>query len=414
MTATVPPLPRLAAMLALRTVVQPYAWGRTDGMAPHLGTPATGRPEAELWVGTHPGGPATVEGEDRTLASLIASDPTRFLGADLAAKGLTALPFLLKVLAIGSPLSLQAHPSADQAEEGFAREETAGVALADPRRTYRDPNPKPEALVALVDTWALCGFRTPDTARELASALDLPALAPLLDRLDGPDGIRDAFAWLLHLGGDERTELVNQLAERLPADARAPVEPDDPAGPASTRGWIARLQAAFTGDPTVLAPLLVDIVLIRTGESVHLPAGYLHAYLDGAGIEIMAASDNVLRGGLTPKHIDVDELLHIVRFEPGHPDPPVQRAITGGVAFDCGEDAFLLAAVEPGTEPVIAPAAPSLLLATGGPVRLDQDGSTLELDAGRAAFVAPGEPPITVTGTGRLWWATTGDGIRVP
>lgn len=414
MTGPVPSLPRLAAMLALRTVVQPYAWGRVDGMAPHLGTPPTGRPEAELWVGTHPGAPSIVDGDERTLASVIASDPSRHLGPELAAKGLTALPFLLKVLAIGSPLSLQAHPSAEQAEEGFAREEAAGIAPDDPRRTYRDPSPKPEALVALVDTWALCGFRTPETARRLTTSLDLPTLDPLLERLDDAADLRDAFAWLLRLEGDDRSKLIGQLADRLPPDPDAAVDSADPSGAASTRAWIARLQAAFPGDPTVLVPLLVDIVRIPAGASVHLPAGNLHAYLDGAGIEIMAASDNVLRGGLTPKHIDVDELLTIIRFEPGHPDPPMEHRIAGGIVFDCGEDAFLLAALDPAAEPVLSPDAPSLLLATGGPVRLEQRGSTVELDAGRAAFVAPGEPPITVTGSGRLWWATTGAGIRLP
>src|SRR5699024_9428421 len=130
-------------------------------------------------------------------------------------------------------------------------------------------------------------------------------------------------------------------------------------------------------------------------------------YLSGAGVEIMAASDNVLRGGLTPKHIDVDELLDILRFEPGHPPPPVERLVPGGIVFDCGEDAFELTAYDPSEEPTVTPAGPSLLLATDGRVHLEQDGETLVLDAGRAAFVAAGEPPITLSGTGRLWWAST-------
>src|SRR5699024_2955342 len=164
---------RLTAMLALQTVIQSYAWGRVDGMALHLGTQPTGRPEAELWVGTHPVAPAVVEGRDTTLDRLIAADPLHHLGPRLAAEGHTALPFLLKVLAIGAPLSLQAHPSAEQARIGFAREQEAGLSIDDPTRTYRDPNAKPEALVALTDTWALCGFRTPAHSTALIDGLRL-------------------------------------------------------------------------------------------------------------------------------------------------------------------------------------------------------------------------------------------------
>src|SRR5699024_3859579 len=180
-------------------------------------------------------------------------------------------------------------------------------------------------------------------------------------------------------------------------------EVDDPAGLTSTRAWISRLHATFFDDPTALAPLLVDIVYIPEGDSVHLPAGNLHAYLGGAGIEIMAASDNVLRGGLTPKHIDVAELLEIARFEPGHPDPPEERDIPGGVHFDCHEDAFSLMLLDPTVEPTIRSTRPGVLLATGGAVTLTQGDTKLELIGGRAAFIEPDEPLITASGTGQLW-----------
>ena len=153
-------------MLLLSTTVKSYAWGRTDGIAALVGSEPTGGPEAELWVGTHPAGPSVVVGdpEGRTLAEVIASDPRRWLGPDLAGAGFTALPFLLKVLAIGQPLSLQAHPSTSQAEAGFDREEANGISLDDPGRTYRDRSAKPEALVSLTDTWAMCGFRPTEEA----------------------------------------------------------------------------------------------------------------------------------------------------------------------------------------------------------------------------------------------------------
>jgi len=399
-------------MLALRTVVRDYAWGRRDGMAAHVGSAPTGRPEAELWVGTHPAAPSVVEGDGRTLAEVVASDPRRHLGPDLAAAGHTALPFLLKVLAIGRPLSLQAHPSAGQAAAGFAREEAAGVPPDAPERTYRDANPKPEALVALTETWALCGFRPPAEAVALVEALGVGALAPLAARLAGPDGLRAALGWVLRLGGAERAALLDALAAAVPPAPDAPLEPAEPAGPANARAWIARIQDAFPGDAAALAPLFVAVTRLLPGEAVHLPAGNLHAYLDGAGVEIMAASDNVLRGGLTPKHIDVDELLAVLRFAPGLPPAPRRVPVAGGTAYDCGEDAFLLTALDADRHPKLHPDGPSLLLATGGEVVLDQggdqDGERLVLDGGRAAFVAPGEAPIAASGPGRLWWATVG------
>ena len=172
-------------MLLLSNRVRDYAWGPVDGFARLLGTTPTGGPEAELWVGSHPAAPSTVVAgagslDGSTLDALIASDPVRWLGPELASKGYDALPFLLKVLAIGAPLSLQAHPSAEQAEAGYAREDLAGLALHDPRRTYRDRGAKPEALVALCETWALCGFRPADEAAALVDALGIDDLEPLV------------------------------------------------------------------------------------------------------------------------------------------------------------------------------------------------------------------------------------------
>jgi len=159
-----------------------------------------------------------------------------------------------------------------------------------------------------------------------------------------------------------------------------------------------------------MAPLLLNVVRLEAGEAVHLPAGNLHAYLDGAGIEIMAASDNVLRGGLTPKHIDVDELLSVLRFDAGVPAAPEVAQVGDRVrTYDAGEEAFALAVVEPGSAPVeLAPRGPSLLLATDGPVDLAGPDGTTRLDHGRAAFLPPGSGPWTACGSGRLWWATTG------
>lgn len=395
-------------MLLLHNRVQHYAWGSVDGLHRIVGSDPSGGPEAELWVGTHPSAPSVVadDPQGRTLADIIAADPARWLGADLAAEGHTALPFLLKILSIGSPLSLQAHPSAEQAEAGFAREEAAGVPRDAPNRTYRDPFPKPEALVALHDTWALCGFREPPEAADLVECLGVAALEPLgaALRAGAPDGLREALAWLVHLRGDERQAVATAVATAVDG-----IDPTDRLGP---RGWVRRLAARYPGDPTCLAPLLLQAVNLRPGDAMHLPARNLHSYLSGAGVEVMAASDNVLRGGLTPKHIDVDQLLSVLRFDPGVPPAPIRKDLGDGVVtYDAGEASFVLAVVAPGDEPVeIEPLGPSLLLATGGPVDIAGPDHGLSSDHGDAVFAAPGEGPLTVTGPGRLWWATVGQG----
>ncbi len=173
------------------------------------------------------------------------------------------------------------------------------------------------------------------------------------------------------------------------------------------------LAGHFPDDPTALAPLLLEVVHLEPGDALHLPAGNLHAYLGGAGVEIMAASDNVLRGGLTPKHIDVDELLAIVRFGPGVPTGPVRRTpVPGLTTYDAGETSFALAVVDAPDDPVvIEPRRASLLLATDGPVHVTGVGAALEVAHGRAVYVAPDEGPLEIAGPGRLWWATLGDGL---
>lgn len=396
-------------MLPLHTRVQPYAWGTVDGLAAIVGSEPTGGPEAELWVGTHPAAPSLVadDPDGRTLAQVIAEDPARWLGPDLAATGHTALPFLLKVLAVGQPLSLQAHPSAEQAAAGFAREDAAGLAIDAAERSYRDSNPKPEAMVALSTTWALCGFREPLEAANLLAGLSIEAFDPLIQVLasTGVDGLRTVLSWLLTQDGSSRAAVAEAVAQSVRR-----IKGDDLSDP---RVWVRRLARQFPGDPTAVAPMLLQLVRLEPDEAVHLPAGNLHAYLGGAGVEIMAASDNVLRGGLTPKHVDVDELLAVLRFEPGTPPAPIAKDRGDGVTtYDAGEVAFALAVVDAiGGTVELAPTAPSLLLATGGAVEVVGPDRTLLLDGGDAAFVAPGSGSYAVSGPGRLWWGTTGSGL---
>lgn len=395
-------------MLLLRNTIQPYAWGRVDGIAGAVGTEPTGGPEAELWVGTHPAAPSVVDAGEhagRLLGDVLADDPQRWLGP-LHGRAPDALPFLLKVLAIAEPLSLQAHPSAVQAADGFAREDAAGIPLDGPVRTFKDPNAKPEALVAVTPVTALCGFRPPARAAALVARAASPALAPLVEALsheDEHEALRSAMAWLLHLYGDARGEVAAAAA------AAGSVAAASGADEAWT--WVDRLATAHPGDPGCLAPLLLEVLHLAPGEAVHLPAGNLHAYLEGVGVEIMGASDNVLRGGLTPKHVDVDGLLGILRFEAGIPAQPVAEARGALVAYRIPERAFALARLDPQPAPVaLGVPAPTLLLPVGAPATIERDGEVLAVGHGRAAFVEPG-PAVVVRSEGPVWWATVGDGL---
>ncbi|MCB0972816.1 MAG: mannose-6-phosphate isomerase, class I [Acidimicrobiales bacterium] len=378
-------------MPLLRNTIQDYAWGPVDGIAAVVGSSPTGGREAELWVGTHERAPSLVawdEGPGESLAHF------------------TGLSFLLKVLAIEAPLSLQAHPSPDEAWAGFQREEAAGIPRDAPERTYPDRSAKPEMLVALVDTWALCGFRPLAEARALVATLDAPSLAPLADALEreeAANAFREALAWSLRVAGDERAAAAAALADA--ASARAATDPDDP------WTWVAELVERYPGDPGAVAPLLLELLHLRPGDAVHLPAGNLHAYLRGAGIEIMAESDNVLRGGLTPKHVDVDELLRVVCFEPGVPPAPVPERRGVLSVYDAGEDDFALARIDPGSgDADLQVVEDSLFLPIGGAATVSAGAGAWTAEPGQAVWIEPGGP-VQVASEVPVWWATRGGGL---
>lgn len=387
-------------MLALANPVQDYAWGAVDGLARLVGTPPTGGPEAELWVGAHPAAPSTTDG-DRPLDQVVDEDPDRLLGPPVVARLGARLPYLLKVLAIGAPLSIQLHPSAAQAEDGFAREEASGLARDDPRRSYRDPRAKPEVLVALVPTWVMAGFRDgADAARALGPVAAHPAVARLRDRVAGEPDARSGLVHLLAAPDDERAALASAAAGADPGD-----------GPAMR--WVAALAEAYPGDPTALGPALLALRRLEVGEGLFLPAGVPHMYLQGAGVELMGASDNVVRGGLTPKHVDRDELVRLLA-PPG--TGPVSLPGTvgpdGTTTYAPGVPELALHRTPLGPEPVALPAepeGPALVLVLGGTAALEVGEQVVELGRGRAALVAAGERSAArVSGAGTAWWATVG------
>lgn len=383
-------------MLGLANRIQPYAWGPVDGLGPHVGAPRTGEPQAELWIGAHPAAPSTSDG--RRLDGLVEDQPEALLGPEVLARFGARLPFLLKVLAIGGPLSIQVHPDPDQAAAGFAREDDEGRPLDAPDRSYKDPYAKPELLVAVVPTWVLVGFRPGSDAAARLRALgpDTTALAAMV--VDQTDA-RRALVHLLTAPDDERAVLAE-------AAARAGAGDD-------ARSWARRLAAAYPGDPTALAPLLLDLRQLVPGEGVFLPAGVPHAYLEGAGVELMGASDNVIRGGLTPKHVDTGALVDLLA-PPGATvvDLPGEGVGLGVRRYEPPVPEITLHRLEPGSRAMPAPAGPgpALAVATGGPALLSAGDQRVELAAGRAVLVRPDErETCRVRGPGVVWWATTGD-----
>ncbi len=301
-------------LVRIANTPRPYAWGSTTAIAELLGNDPSGGPEAELWFGSHPGSPA------RVVAGAEEADLAEWAAAH-APGG--RLPFLLKLLAAAAPLSLQVHPTAAQAREGFARESAAGIALDDPARNYKDDQHKPELIVAVTDTFrALCGFRPVAESRADLATLGDARLAPLLERLTGDDALLEVLSWLL--SDDARVaEVVAALTEMASSTT------------GDERGlWLgtARTLAQHCpGDPGIAISTLLNTVLLRPGEALYLPAGNIHAYVEGMGIELMAASDNVLRGGLTSKHVDVKELLRVVDAQPLPPPRLIPEELLPGI-----------------------------------------------------------------------------------
>ncbi|MGW8767488.1 mannose-6-phosphate isomerase, class I [Streptomyces sp. NPDC055815] len=377
----------------LVNTVRPYAWGSTTAIPELLGTAPTGEPQAEMWMGAHPGAPSRT---DRgALNELIAADPVRELGERAVEKFGPRLPFLFKLLAAGAPLSLQVHPDLEQAKAGYAAEEAAGIPIDAPHRTYKDPNHKPELICALTPFDGLCGFRTPVEAADLIAALGVDSLKPYVDLLHAhPEeaALREVLTALLTA---DREEMAHTVAEAAAAAARL----------GGDHAPFATLAHHFPGDPGVIAGMLLNRVRLQPGEALYLGAGVPHAYLDGLGVEIMANSDNVLRCGLTPKHVDVPELLRIVRFEPN--EPAVLRpeaSPSGEEVYETPIDEFRLSRfVRPeGAAPTdVTAATPQILLAVAG---RPQAGG-VALGPGESVFVPAGEP-TELSGVGTVFRAT--------
>lgn len=381
----------------LFNTVRPYAWGSTTAIPELIGIAPTGEPQAELWMGAHPGAPSRLE--RGPLNEVIAADPVRELGAEAVRKFGPHLPFLLKILAAGAPLSLQVHPDLAQAQQGYATEERTHIPIDAPNRNYKDANHKPELICALTPFEGFCGFRTPLEAAELIAGLEVDSLKPYVDLLQAHPqeaALRELLTAVLTA---DRTEMATTVTEAAAAAQLI-------GGPYLPYAQIAH---HFPGDPGVIAAMLLNHVLLQPGEAIFLGAGVPHAYISGLGVEIMANSDNVLRCGLTPKHVDVPELLRVVRFDTG--DPAVLRpeaSESGEEVYDTPIDEFRLSRyvlAPDGTGPELTTNTPQILLCTAGRITAGE----LSLGPGDSVFAAAGEKvriKATSDGPGTVFRAT--------
>ncbi|MQS13220.1 mannose-6-phosphate isomerase, class I [Streptomyces kaniharaensis] len=390
----------------LVNTVRPYAWGSVTALPELLGREPTGEPQAELWMGAHPGDPSRADRGDgpQRLDELIAADPEGELGAAAVARFGPALPFLFKILAAGIPLSIQAHPTLDQARAGFAAENALGIPLDAPERNYRDANHKPELVCALGEFEGLCGFRPAAEAAGLLAGLAVPGLDPIIDLLaaeDESEALRSALAAILTMDDGTAEKTIRETAEALALT-----------GPYGDYAPYRRIARDFPGDRGLIAGILLNHVRLRAGEALYLGAGVPHAYLHGVCVELQANSDNVLRAGLTPKHIDVPELMKVVVFEAGAPavlHPAPVPGTPGEDLYPVPIDEFRLSRfVLDGTDREIDGRTPQILLCTAGSARLTApDGTALTLARGESAFLPATGTPTRLSGSATTLFRAT-------
>jgi len=294
----------------LKNIIKEYPWGSHTAISELLGkkTPSD-KPQAEMWMGAHPLASSMVKtgGKWESLSDLIRKNPDEILGSRCAKKYGGQLPYLFKIIAAAEPLSIQAHPNLLQAKKGFKRENRLGISLDSFNRSYKDENHKPECICAVSDFEALCGFRAVSEILFLLTKACPVALEKEIAGLESNKnrhGLKSFFTALMKMDCARNKKVISEAAENS-----GTLADEDPA-----YKWVLALAGKYPSNIGAVAPLYLNYVHLRPGEAMFLPAGELHAYLNGVALELMANSDNVIRGGLTAKHVDVEELSNILRF----------------------------------------------------------------------------------------------------
>ena len=403
-------------MFLMDNPVRDYAWGSATQLAQFLDRRASGRPEAELWIGAHELCPSGLP-DGRRLDDVIAESPASILGRRVCDLFEDRLPYLMKVLAVDQPLSLQVHPSDERARVGHRREDDAGVALDHATRNYKDRSHKPELVYALTKFEGLAGFRDVIKSAAMLRLLKVGWADETAARLEsGPpaEALRAVVTDTLALEGRKLARILRDVGDAARhAGARATREEGRHAvhrkGDATIRPEAARsftrvgdLVKDYPRDPGVLVTLLLNNVLLAPGEAMFVAAGVVHAYLDGLGVEIMASSDNVLRAGLTPKHMDVPELLAVTSFDPV--PPPRWEPSEKTREFLHLEPPVAEFCLTVGRTPLrrVPATGPRTVLVLDGAVTVTTRTDTLSAGRGQSVFVSHDDGPVSLTGEARV------------
>jgi mannose-6-phosphate isomerase len=406
----------MKAFYPLENTIQAYAWGSKEGISSFTGIPnPEGKPMAELWMGAHPGAPSKIieSTEDSraapderriSLADFISHDPALALGKHAADRFNGKLPFLFKVLSAGSPLSIQVHPSRPQAAEGFARENKAGIPLSAGERNYKDDNHKPEIIMAVTPFTAMCGFRRKQEALSHLELIGSPELSPIAGILSKNGKYTDFCKELLSLPDESKAKIV----EAVSAKAKEIICSGLPATTRRAYELVLKLASFYPTDIGILSPLYLNVIDLQPGQAMYLPAGVMHAYIEGTGLELMANSDNVLRGGLTPKHIDIPELLSILSPEPFLPKIIEPSAGAGFFSYRTESPEFELSRIAPAEGPAqFRTSKPAILIGSTGEISAKTEtGEAFRLVRGSTAFAPALDGTIVFSGTGTAYIAS--------
>lgn len=397
----------------MKNAVQRYPWGSPTLLPEILGIPnENGEPIAEIWMGAHPKAPsALLLGEaSLSLDRAVAEDASGWLGPAVSQRYNGEFPFLFKLLSAERALSIQAHPNRMQAEEGYAKEEAAGIPVDAPNRNYRDRNHKPEMMVALTDFFALCGFREPSDieANLLPYIHHVGGKASDLPRPTG-DGLRSWFRGWMHLPEETKKSLIEAVLEEGEQGEDAEESP---------LWWVSELHRQYPGDFGVLSPLFLNLLRMEPGEALFLGAGILHAYLRGAGVEIMANSDNVLRSGCTKKHVDPEELLRILDFSAPGPREITPFPVAEGLYLyrtPAEEYELLRLDLDEHSREIrrnVTNRPPLILLCVEGEPEVNAEGlGARRVRPGDSLYVTPGTATVEVKGPGVVYCATVAGGL---
>lgn len=384
-------------MQKLINSVQNYGWGSKTALTELYGIANPDNlPMAELWMGAHPKSSSKVQDADgniRALREVIDADKATLLGQGVATR-FGELPFLFKVLCADQPLSIQVHPNKQASEAGFAKENAAGIPLDAAERNYKDPNHKPELVFALTPFLAMNAFREFNDIVSLLQPVS-GAHTAIAHFLEAPNAERlsELFASLLNMEGEEKSRALAVLKATLHSKEGEPWD------------TIRAIAEFYPDDSGLFSPLLLNVVKLNPGEAMFLFAETPHAYLKGVALEVMANSDNVLRAGLTPKYIDIPELVANVKFEPKAAESLLTQAVKRGseLDFPIPVDDFAFSLHDLTSQPTeLAQHSAAIVFCVEGEALLRKDDATLVLKPGESAFIAANESPVSASGIGRL------------